>query len=66
MKLTKENILEIVELSKTLNNKEMAKHLNVHIQSIVYWKRRLKEEGYKIETVGRRGINLKKDATTNL
>lgn len=50
MRLTKEDILRIPELSKSMSITQMAGELKVSKRAIDYWIAKLKAKGYEIST----------------
>ena len=46
--LTKDQILKIPKMRKTMNNVEIAKELKTHPTTIIRWARRLREAGHDV------------------
>ena len=59
MKLTREKIFRIPKLAETMNQFEISRELNVHLQTVVYWIRRLRKAGYVVPAKkGKRAMKL--------
>ena len=61
--LNKDEILSLVDLSKAMNNRELAIYFNVHLQTIIRWKRKLRAKGYEMpppHKTGRPRIKINK------
>lgn len=61
MKITEQKLKKLVELAKaSLTDQEIATALGVHVGTVIYWKRKMRDAGYDIPaTKGRKStINL--------